>query len=259
MAFSLIQTVTKTAAGSNSITTDSFTTTPGTTLIVIATMGANSNLFGGYTSLSDNKSNVFTRAVTQGTSAGSGNVVDLWFCTNINGGSGHTVNGLYPDVGGMGLIVMEWSGIAGVDKTAGQTDGSSGTTATTGLSGILSQLPALVVASTIGNPGDTGAGSGYSNYTQISVQGHPTAVESKEVSTSVPVAGEFTCDVGNAYAAVLATFYGLDATTTSTSSSTSLSTSSTSSSTSSTSTSLSTSTTVMALDVKPKVFINKWR
>lgn len=259
MAFNLVQTVTKTAAGSSSLTTSNFTSTSGNTLIVVASIGANSSLFDGFDTITDNKSNTFTRVVTRGTSSGSGNTVDIWYCSNITGGALHTVSGAYPEVGGVGLIVMEWLGALTVDRVAGQTESSSGTTITTGPTQLLTFIPELIVAATIGNPGDTGVGAAYSNYTQINVQGHPTASESREAAVSDSAPGEFTSDVGNAYAAAVATFYAAGATSTSTSSSTSMSTSSTSASTSSTSTSLSTSTTIMALDYKPRGFIRKWR
>jgi len=231
----LIQTITKT--GGSPQTTASFISTNGNTLIIAAGQGSAS---GGTITVSDNKGNAFTRAVAREQAGASGNTAEIWYASNIVGGAGHTVTIEYSIASSVGIAVEEWSGLltSGVlDKVSGQTAG--GTPVTSGYTAVTSYGDELVVGVTCGNSGDTGVGSGFSNYTQIDIAGHPLSIESKTVSTQAQYQAEWTGPSSNTYAAVVATFIASDATSTSTSST---SASTTSASTSSTSSSISTST-----------------
>lgn len=98
-------------AGSSPQTSPAFgaSTTSGNTIVVLAfTAGT------GITSLTDSKSNTYSKAVEQHGVFSSENA-ELWYAYNITGGSGHTVTVAYVTGAGAAFIAVEYSGLLTTD------------------------------------------------------------------------------------------------------------------------------------------------
>lgn len=210
-----VQTADSTHAQSGSVTTRSFTSTTGN-LLVVAVAAQNMATTQAFSSVADNKGNTYSKAGSYVWCCGNPSyAVEIWYSSNIAGGSGHIVtanSGTTTTLGSSSnvfITVQEFSGIAhssAFDVTAGTAATSanpdSGNTATT------SQANELVFGAALGGTFAINPGSGFSNSSSVNhvgSNGGNFAVESKVVSS----AGAYSATFGMAptsWAAVVATF-----------------------------------------------------
>lgn len=194
------------------VTFDSSTASNNAIILAVATP----SVYGGIVSVTDNKSNSYTK-VTTSTDSVSGNILEVWYTAGMTGGSSHTLT-VTPNTNAATEFVMEeWSGLGNglvKDKHASASgttaSPSSGSTATTLTPNELVWGATYVEAynSDFSNSTVT-AGSGFSNLHNSALAVY---TESKSVSATGAYSATYTItndgsfSIGPNWAAIVATF-----------------------------------------------------
>lgn len=173
------------ASGSSPLTSSSITTTSGNALVV----------FGGgsITSISDSKGNTYSSFVT--------GVGTVYYCTNITGGSSHTVT-VTTSGSQSGFTVQEWSGFLNsspIDTIGTVSTPGSGTTYTSSsvTANYNNEVGILFVQANYQNTGrfpTIGTGGTTSNLSQVTISGAANYIVLGMMSTATLTYGPITAD-----------------------------------------------------------------
>lgn len=208
MAQAYVQSVTKASTGTTPMTSAAFSLSTTTGNLIVVTVSDNGGTAGGITSVTDSKSNTYTKIPNE--QPGS-SCLSMWYAKNITGGASHTITIAWNTgiVSQASFVAQEISGsdtTAPLDKyTSAQgssTAPSSGATATT------STANQFVVGgvSYFGTAVTPAAGSGYSNSVTVAFTNASGAQESKVISGAAAQTATFTLSSSRDWACGVATF-----------------------------------------------------
>lgn len=191
--------------GSTSVSWGANTTTGN--LIVVGVALTNAAVLGTVTSITDNQSNTYTKAVA-GTQSSLGDVlgVELWYATNIVGGAGSvTVN---HTIDNCAMFAREYTGYTTLDVTNSAL--GSSTTPNSGTSAATTRASELVVIVTGDDKGATQTWAAAGNY--VDMIGTATtltglSMEDQFITTTGAQTGTLTLGAAANWDALLATFY----------------------------------------------------
>lgn len=191
---------------SGTATTSSIgTTTTGNLMVVCC--ASNSATSNDFSSVTDNKSNTYTRAKSQ---PGNATDVEIWYAANITGGASHTVTATTTNgFRNVALVAQEYSGAA-TTTPLDQTAGATGTSATpsSGATATTTQADEMVFGALVVEASDAiSLGSGFSNLgTNTGIASLRPAAESMIISSTGAQTATFGIAASQPWNCAVATF-----------------------------------------------------
>lgn len=160
-------------------------------------------------SVTDNKGNVYTKAVSDPVTPSGNSQMSIWYATNVVGGSNLTITATSNEnYAYLTLAAHEYSGLSNVDVVSNQS--GTGTIATSGLTPTTTQSNELVFGAFLHESGGVITGSPDVNFTlresQPSGNYEPLFTEDSVVSSVAQYEAILTFSSSTGWRGVVATF-----------------------------------------------------
>ncbi len=176
--------------------------------LIVVTVSDDGGTLGGITSVTDSKSNTYTKVPNEFDGAST---VSVWYAKNITGGASHTITVNYNTsiTFASTCVAQEFSG---VDTTAPldvyTSTGGTGTSTTSGATGTTAQNDELVIGSLafFGATTTVTLGSGYTNLGTTHQTNAGVGMESKVVSSTGTQTATFTLGLSRGWSTAVTTF-----------------------------------------------------